>query len=805
MLKNYLKIALRNLLKQKGYSLITIGGLAMGMTCCLLILMYVWDELNYDRFHEKSERIYRVYLDARINDKDLLGAVTCMPLARTLRLELPGVEATARIRHVGNFTVRHDDKTFNEEKFFFADSTIFEVFTLAMIAGDARTALTRPHTILITDEMARKYFGEASALGKTLLMDGRERYEVTGVVKKFPTSSHWQFDFLAAMNSRSFDDEEVWISNNLYTYAVFDEKISRAQAEATLQTIVAKYVDPQIKQVLGASLSEMEASGLRYNYRFQPLAEIHLRSHLENEIAPQGNLVYVYVFLIIAGFILLIACINFMNLSTARSARRAKEVGVRKVLGSRAGQLTRLFLNEAVLLSAIAMLITIGVIELVQPAFNQFTGKALALRNFSFLQLFPGLILFTLLVGLLAGSYPAFILSAFQPVKVLKGEWRSGMRSGWLRGALVIVQFTISIALIVGTIVVHQQLAYVQSKELGFDKEQVLVVDNAWLLQGEKWRSFKAALLDMPGIVSASYANTIPGKDIGDSAYLPEGGDPSRPVLLWHIWTDFEFIPTLKVALKDGRNFSSQFQSDSTHSVLINEAAAQLLGYQNPVGRKLMAFFGQQETRPMEIVGLMKDFHFESLHQTIRPLVVRVVRGSPTYLVLRVQGNLPEIIRQVESQWISFTGGQPFVYFFLDDELNARYAAEQTVGKIFGTFSGIGIFIACLGLLGLAMYATEQRTKEIGIRKVIGASAASIAALLSKEFVKLVLIANLVAWPIAYFAMRRWLENFAYRIELQLGTFLLAAALALLIAILTVGYHAVKAARANPVEALRYE
>jgi putative ABC transport system permease protein len=450
------------------------------------------------------------------------------------------------------------------------------------------------------------------------------------------------------------------------------------------------------------------------------------------------------------------------------------------------------------------MLLAVGAIEIILPTFNNFTGKNLALGNFGAL-LVPALILFTLFIGLLAGSYPAFVLSSFQPVKVLKGEWRSAMRSGRLRSALVILQFTISIALIVGTLVVHQQLQYVQSKSLGFDKEQVLVLDNAWLLRGEQSRSFKNTLLNTNGIISASYANTIPGKDIGNSAFLPEGGDPSKPILLWHIWTDFEFVPTMKIGLKDGRNFSSEFRTDSTHAVLINEPAAKLLGYQNPVGRKIMAFFGQNETRPVEIVGLMNDFHFESLHQPIRPLILRVTQGSATYLLLRVQGNFPEIISNVEREWASFTGGQPFVYFFLDDELQARYAAEQVVGKVFGTFSGLGIFIAALGLLGLATYATEQRTKEIGIRKVLGANVPSIVSLLSKEFVKLVVIANLVAWPVAYFAMQRWLENFAYRIELGFGTFFLAAALALLIALLTVSYNAIKAALSNPVESLRYE
>ncbi len=805
MLKNYLKIALRNLLKQKGYSAINIAGLVLGMSCCLLILLYVRNELDYDRFHEKAERTYRLYLDARINDKDLIAATSCGPLAATLRQELPGIETAARIRHVGNFTVRHEDKTFNEEKLFFADSTIFDVFTFAMLAGEARTALSKPHTVVLTDEMARKYFGESPPLGKSLLMDGREQYAVSGVVKKLPATSHWQFDFLVSMNSREFGDDQVWISNNLYTYAVFNAGSAREQAEATLQTITSKYVDPQLQQVLGASLREMEASGLRYRYLFQPLTDIHLHSHLENDIAPHGNVVYVYVFLLIAAFILLIACINFMNLSTARSARRAKEVGVRKVLGSRAAQLMQLFLSEAMLISVLAILITIGVIELVLPSFNSFTGKELALSDFGALRLIPGLVLFSVFIGLLAGSYPAFVLSSFQPVKVLKGEWRTGMRSGWLRSTLVIVQFTISIALMVGTIIVHQQLSYVQNKALGFDKEQVLVVDNAWLLRGEQARSFKTSLLNTTGILSASYANTIPGKDIGNSAFLPEGGDPSKPVLLWHIWTDFEFIPTLKIALQEGRNFSSQFTTDSTHAVLINAPAAKLLGYENPVGRKVTAFFGQKEMRPMEIIGLLKDFHFESLHQPIRPLVLRVTQGGATYLLLRVQGALPEIIRAVERQWASFTGGQPFIYFFLDEELRARYATEQTVGKVFGTFSGLGIFIACLGLLGLATYATEQRTKEIGIRKVLGANVPSIVSLLSQEFVKLVLIANLVAWPVAYYAIRRWLENFAYRIELGLSAFLLAASLALMIALLTVSYHALKAALANPVEALRYE
>ena len=805
MLKSYLAVAIRNLMKQKGYSAINIAGLVIGMSCCLLILMYVWDELNYDRFHEKADRICRLILDARINDRDLHTAMSCEPLAATLRRELPGIETAARIAHVGNFTVRYEDATFNEERLFFADSTIFKVFTFAMLAGDPRTALTRPHTVVITDEMARKYFGAASPLGKALLMDGRELYAVTGVVRKFPAASHWQFDFLASATSRAFEDEGMWISNNVCTYAVLEPGASRSRLEATLQTIAAKYVDPQLRQVLGSSLAELEAAGLRYRYRFQPLTDIHLRSHLEDEIAPNGDIVYVYVFLIIAGFILLIACINFMNLSTARSARRAKEVGVRKVLGSRATQLLELFLSEAVLLSVLAMLLSVGVIEMALPAFNSFSGKSLSLAAFGSARLVAGLMLFAVAIGLLAGSYPAFVLSSFQPMKVLKGEWRSGVRSGRLRSVLVVLQFTISIGLMVGTIVVYQQLSYMQSRALGFDKEHVLVIDNAWLLRGEQVRSFRAAMARTAGIVSASYASTIPGKGTGNSAFLPEGGDPSRPVLLWHIWTDFEFVPTLKLDLVDGRNFSAEFARDSTHAVLINEAAAKLLGYEHPVGRQVTTFFGQQEARPMEIIGLMKDFHFESLHQPIRPLVLRVAPGSATYLILRVQGNLPKIIHDLEAQWASFTGGQPFQHFFLDDALNSRYAAEQIVARILRTFSALGVFIACLGLLGLASYTAEQRTKEIGIRKVVGADMPSIVALLSREFLKLVLVANLVAWPVAYFAMHRWLENFAYRIEIGLGSFMLAGGLALAIAMLTVSYHAIKAALANPVESLRYE
>jgi putative ABC transport system permease protein len=574
-------------------------------------------------------------------------------------------------------------------------------------------------------------------------------------------------------------------------------------AEGTFHAIVSKNVIPRLQQVFGIKWKEVEAQGMYYRYRFQPLTDIHLHSRLDEEIFPPGNVATVYAFIMIAAFILLIACINFMNLSTARSAHRAKEVGVRKVLGSKVPQLAFLFVGEAVMLTAVAMLVSLGIIELALPLVNSLAGKSISLAVFASPRAMAGLMLFTLLIGILAGSYPAFVLASFQPANVLKGELRSGMRGGRLRSALVVAQFAISIALMVGTIVTYRQLRFIQARDLGFDKEQVLVVDNTWLL-GNKAQSFKESLLNTPGVVAAAFTQNLPGNDVGSAAYRREEEDQTNLLMLRQLWCDLDYVSTMGIKLREGRYFERGISSDSTNAVLINARAAQVLGYEQPVGRTLIGFFGDQE-KPLEIIGVTEDFHYEPLHLPIHPMVILVSRGAPTRIVLRVRGNIEDIIRDVQEQWTSLSSGQPFTSFFLDDRLERYYRRDQALGKLVGIFAIIGIFISCLGLLGLVTYATEQRTKEIGIRKILGATTPSLLGLLSKEFVKLVAIANLIAWPVAYVFTNSWLQDFAYRVNVGWWVFALAGGLALVIALLTVSTQAIKAALANPVESLRYE
>lgn len=809
ILGNYVTLAVRNLLRQKIYTVINIAGLAIGMSCCLIILLIVGDEFSFDRFHKNADRLYRITLDAHVQDREFVTARSSGPVAAHLREKLPQVEAATHIRArggtpVSDCAVRYGEKAFNERLLFFSDSSFFKVFSCEVLEGEANTFLNRPNTIVITDAIARKYFGDEPALGKTLEVDGRSQFMISGVVKAFPQQSHWRFELLASLAGLTVQEEHNWLNNSWYTYALLKEGASHQQAEATFQPIVAANVQPAVEASFGGDWRQMQAMGMYYRYRFQPVTDIHLHSRLDEEVFPPGSAATVYALIMIAVFILLLACINFMNLSTARSTRRAKEVGVRKVLGSQMPQLVSLFVGEAVLLAALAMILSLGIMELTIPFVNDLISKTLSLKIFADPKTLIGLAGFTLVVGILAGSYPAFVLSSFQPATVLKGVLRSGMRGGRLRSALVVLQFAISIALMVGTIAVYRQLQFIRARNLGFDKEQMLVVDNTWLLGKGNAQSFKETLLNQTGVAAAAFTQNLPGNDIGSAAYWREGEDRANLIMLRQLWCDYDFLPFMGVRLQDGRFFSRDFSTDSSNAVIINDQAAKLLGYQEPVGRKLYGYFGDGE-RALDIIGVTEDVHYEPLHQPILPMVTLISRSAPTRIVLRVQGDVPAIIRNVEEQWRKFSGGQPFTSYFLDDRLERFYRADQALGKLFGIFAGVGIFISCLGLLGLITYATEQRTKEIGIRKVLGATTPGIMGLLSKEFVKLVVIANLIAWPVSYYFINGWLQDFAYRIDLGWSVFLLAGGLALLIALLTVSVQAVKAALANPVEALRYE
>ncbi len=803
MFINDIKVALRDILRNKGYSLINIVGLAVGMGCFVLISLMVWDELTYDRFNTHADRIYRLTLDAELGGKLFLTARSSPPLAKSLMRDIPGVEAATNLRVVGDHALRYEDKTFNEYRLYVADSMLFRIFSFTVVEGDEHSFLTKPNSIVLTDETARRYFGDAPALGKTLLMDGAEPYMVCGVVKRLPANSHWRFNSLVSSWPTSFDDEEKWIGNSCYTYVLLKPGASAADAEEAFQPITKTHVAPLLKQAFAGAWDKVETQGFHYRYKFQRLTDIHLYSHLDEELDPTGSISTVMMFISIGVLILVIACINFMNLTTARSAHRAKEIGVRKVLGSERSQLIAMFLSEAMVQTFLALILCLGLVELALPSLNSFIGKTLSLSAIGVPVLAGCALVLVLVVGLLAGAYPAFVLSSFQPVTVLKGEIRRGVRSGRLRGILVLAQFTISIGLIIGTIVIYRQLRYVQSKDLGFDKDRMLVIDNTWLL-GNRTQSFRELVLKRPGVVDAAYTQNLPGNDINSGAYRPEGGEKSNLMMFRQLFVDYEYLQMLGVRLVDGRYFSREMASDTMNSVLINRSAAKRLGYDHPVGRMMYGYFHEGE-RPLRIIGVTEDFHYEPLHLQILPMVILVSRGSPTRLVAKINGNISGIIDDLRHQWNAFSGGQPYTAYFIDQRLETYYRRDESEGVLFALLSGIGILVSCLGILGLTMYAAEQRTKELGIRKVLGASGTSLTGLLTRELLGIVLLANLIAWPVAYVAMERWLQDFAYRVDIAWWVFALAGGVALIIAALTVSHQAIKAVRANPVEALKYE
>ncbi|MGH7598880.1 MAG: ABC transporter permease [bacterium] len=813
MLKNYLKITLRNLRKHKVYSFINILGLAIGITCCLLILLYVQDELNYDRFHQRSDRIHRLVISGRARGEArvLSTAQSPSPWAPAFVQDNPGVENYVRFKTPLSrwlISIPNTEKRFYEKRFYFADATVFDVFDYELLRGDPREALKRPNAVVLTETAAKKYFGADDPMGKVLTADNNYEFTVTGVMRDAPQNSHLRFDFLASFatltvpgNARgdflygaNLDDMTIFgLNPQVYTYLLFRPNYTPEQFNQMMPAFLQKYVG-----------SNLQRLGLELNPILQPLTSIHLHSHLDAEVSPNSDINTVYIFLAVSGFILLIACINFMNLATARSANRAKEVGLRKVVGSDRGALIKQFLGESTFLALIATFIAIAFLQILLPWFNEIASKQLSIHwgNGVFL---ATLLAIVLIVGLIAGSYPAFFLSAFQPAVVLKGKLKLGTAGANLRRVLVVAQFAASIIFIIGTVVVYRQLQYVQNQNLGFDKEHVLVIPVVDPPARFQFPSFQNAIQQNPGILSVSASSSVPGGLIGVGLLHPEGIPDNENVSMEMMFVDHDFLPALGIAMAAGRNFSRDYSTDSTDAFIINETAAARLGWKNDAVGKVLDFVNQRRGR---VIGVMKDFHMKSLHQKIEPLAIHLAFSMDPYInfVVRLSPqDIPAKLAFVEEKWRQVYPLHPFEYSFLDDDFDHLYRAEQLRGKIFSAFAGLAIFIACLGLFGLAAFSAEQRTKEIGIRKILGAAEGQIVFLLSKEFVLLVLIANLVAWPIAYWTMHNWLQDFAYRTSLQWDIFILGGIAALAISLLTVSFQAIKAALANPVEALRYE
>jgi putative ABC transport system permease protein len=790
MFKNHLKIAFRNMLKHKGHAFINVVGLSVGIAVCFLIFLWVQDELGYDRFHAKADRIYRALWEARFGDNEWKIPLVGVPVAETLEKEFPEVEAAVRL-YAGGMTLRHGDDYVREQNFIFTEESFFEVFTVDFISGSPESALRDPEAVVLAAETAQRYFPDRNPLGQTLVRNDGKLLHVTGIVKSFPPQSHFHFDFLAPLKSLPFIEQRRthWGSATVYTYLLLRPDESAAALQAKFQA----YVD---EKVAGEEISR---SGNYTRFPLQPLLDIHLRSHLGYELAANGNVVYVYLFSVIAAFILLLACINFVNLATARSLQRGREVGIRKVLGSQRPQLIRQFLIETFVHVGLAILVAIVLAELALPAFNHFAGKQLATDFFESPFTMITLACLALVMTILAGAYPAFFFSSFWPVQALKGCL--AIRSGrdWLRQGLVVVQFCISIGLIVGTLVVRSQLQFIQNKRLGFDNEHVLTVHRASAL-GNQHAAFRNRLLAHPLISGAAAAQNLPGQEFDSTVFTPEQPANYQNTSLTYVTVDEQYVEVLKLKIVAGRNFSTAFATDSS-AFLINQAAAEALGWEDPLGKRLS---GNGVEGP--VIGVVEDFHFESLHHEVKPILFLFNRWRPPYLAVRLHpGNVSEGIAAIRGVWKEFAPNVPFEYSFLDQDYQKLYESEQRVSQAFTTFSVLAILIACLGLFGLASFMAEQRTKEIGVRKVLGATVSSIVGLLSKDFIKLVLAAFIVATPLAYFAMNQWLQDFAYRIDIGWWVFALAGGMALLIALLTVSTQAIKAALANPVEALRYE
>ena len=809
MFKNYLKIALRTLRKQIGYTSINLIGLAVGIACGLLILLFVRDELGFDRFHEKADQIHRVVLTGHFAGNDLNAPITPAPMAAALVADFPEVLTATRIsppRFTGQMMVQRDDKKFLEEGLAFVDSTFFDIFTFPLLQGNPKTALEAPRTIVLTQSMAEKYFSGEDPINQTLILADTSTYRVTGVIADVPSNSHFQFDFLASITSLGPQAlNEFWISNNFFTYLVLQPGYDPAQLEAKLTAFFKQYAGPQIYEALGISFDEFVAGGNTLNYSLQALTDIHLHSHMQFELSPNGDITYVYLFSVVAVFILLIACINFMNLATARSAGRAKEVGMRKALGSSRAQLVRQFLTESTLLAFLATVLAVGLVVLLLPSFNTLAGKEISAAFLGTAPVLLGLVALAVMVGFLAGSYPAFYLSAFRPATVLKGTIQAGKRRSLLRDGLVVFQFAISIGLIAGTLVVYNQLNYVRNKTLGFDKEHVVVIQRAQELD-DQTTAFKQELLTHSAVVSVSSMSSMPGGLIGQTAYQPEGASGNETFIMAPVFADFDYAKTLGMEIATGRDVSRDFATDTT-VYLINEAAVKALDWEDPLGKHLVQIGATQSGAfNGEIVGVLKDFHFASLHQEIGALTVRVFEGPLPFIAVRIRpDDIPGALSFMEEKWRTFAPDQPFEYSFLDQDFDALYQAEQRLGKIFIAFAIFAILIACLGLFGLASFTAEQRTKEIGVRKVLGASVPQLVVLLSKEFTLLVVIAFVIAAPLSFFAMKDWLKEFAYHANIGLEIYVLAGVLALVIAWLTVSYQSIRAAMANPVDSLRYE
>lgn len=800
MFVNYLKTALRNLLRQKSYSIINIGGLAIGMSVCILILSYVFFELSYDKFHEKSDQIYRLGLDATVGGNTMNLAVTSAPMGEALRQDFPEVIANTRLSISESQELSIGERKFIQKDILYTDSSFFDVFSFKLIRGSRNEVLLHPKSIVLTESCAKKFFGDNDAIGEIIRINDRTSFKVTGIMEDVPPNSQLQFELLVSMDIRdpksSFYRQNNWGNISMYSYVLLEKNTDYLKLEEKFDEFKVRHTQQLID------------IGVHFDLFLQPLTDIHLYSELERETNNSGDITYVYLFSAIAIFILFIACINYMNLASARSFKRAKEVGMRKIHGAVRPQLIGQFLGESVMFSILAFIISLVIVQITLPMFNDLVYQHdssidLFSNKFTLLGFFVAI---TFIVGILAGSYPAFYMSSFSPIVALKGEKLKGKKKSLLRNILVVLQFSIAVALIICTSVIYTQINYMQNKDLGFDGENRIVIP----LRSESLRNKSEVLRNefrsLSNVEMVSISNSAPGYGMNGSGYLPEGADATTPVIIYNGTIDDQFIETMDMKILEGRNFSHEFGTD-TLSVLINEELAKRYNWDEPIGKKLSVLAGDSmPNTDFKVVGVLKNFHFMSLLTKVEPYAYHYQQSNMRNLILKLNAKNKEVaLKQIEEKWAELSNNAPFDYMFIDENFEETYISYIRMGKLFTAFTLIAIFVACIGLFGLASFLTEIRTKEIGIRKVQGAGIFSILRLLNTDFIKWVVVANIVAWPIAYYYMTEWLANFSYPISLSWMNFALGAVLSIFIALVTVSYQSLKAALRNPVESLRYE
>jgi putative ABC transport system permease protein len=797
MLKNLFTIAIRNIRKDKTYSFINILGLTIGITCSMFLLMYIKDELSFDRHHENGENIYRIISNIKEPDNEFTWAVAQIPLAEELRDNYPEVKNAVRFFGTGRELYKHGEHEFYEDDFFLADSTAFDMFTHEFIQGDPATALDEAFTIVLTESIAKKYFGSPSgAFNQSLQNEGKEEFKVTGVVRDVPLNSHFRFDALISENTRP-RRQGSWGNFGVFTYIQLPANYELGKMQTSLDKIIKERVDPIFEQYK-----------ITIKYEMQKITDIHLHSKIQDEAEEGGDIGNLYVFGAVAIFMLVLASINYMNLATARSVNRAKEVGIRKVMGSQRRQLVAQFITESVVLAFMALVVSMVLIYAFLPAFNTLSNKSLSFGYILRPTVIFSLLGIVLFVGIVGGSYPAFYLSGFNPVSVLKGKLASKGGNALFRKTLVVLQFAISICMLISTLIVFDQLQFMRNKDLGFKKESVIRIQLTSDEQINQSAVLTERMRQNPFVTSSGAANTYPGSNIGKLLLKVEDNEgkvSERGVDLYN--ADYDYVKTLGMTIVEGRDFSRDIISDTTFAVLVNEAMVKRMSWTNPLGKKFI-FDGGDEKQEKRVVGVVKDYHQNSLYSAIEPLMILLDKRNNYVFVRTKDGNdIHESLAAIEKTWKEVHPNFPFEYQFLDQDFNSQYKSDEKRSQIFTAFSALTIIIACLGLLGLASFTTEQRYKEIGVRKVIGASVNSLVLLVSKEFVLLVTIGTVIAFPVAWYVTNDWLQNFAYRISLEneWATFLLSALLAIVITMITIGFHVLRAASANPVKALRDE